>query len=400
MRVAAAACAFAIVACLAVAGVIVSQRISVTVSAPPPAVAAPAAKVPAQAVRTVTDITSEPATAASLPIMHASLSAAPVERAAAEAPVTAAALTTGQSAGAVPQEVASPGIVLAQTTGTTPPPATAAPVSCPGNPNALGVSRTVEIDTTGGPGFGFEHFKNHDFLRDGEVVLTFDDGPWPHNTQLVLAALAAHCTKAIFFPIGLHATYEPGLLKQVAAAGHAVGSHTWSHQMLNTTKGRFRMPGGKTEVREFNPKDEIEKGISAVHWAVGGPTAPFFRFPGLKHPPELVTYLGQRNIGIFSTDFDSFDFKLHKPEQVRKSVMDKLKKHGKGIVLMHDFQHGTAEAISAILNDLKAGGYKVVFMKPKFAVTTLPAYDEMVMKEMKLPTVDGRPTSSVVRDVN
>jgi hypothetical protein len=46
------------------------------------------------------------------------------------------------------------------------------------NPNALGVARTVEIDTTGGPGFGFEHFKQLDFLRDHEVVLTFDDGPW------------------------------------------------------------------------------------------------------------------------------------------------------------------------------------------------------------------------------
>ena len=64
--------------------------------------------------------------------------------------------------------------------------------SCPGNPDALGVSRVVEIDTTGGPGFGFEHFKAHDFLREGEIVLTFDDGPWPKNTPAVLAALAAH----------------------------------------------------------------------------------------------------------------------------------------------------------------------------------------------------------------
>ena len=74
------------------------------------------------------------------------------------------------------------------------------------NPNALGVSRVVEIDTTGGPGFGFEHFKKYDFLQRGEVVLTFDDGPWPHNTPAVLAALADHCIKATFFPIGKHAT--------------------------------------------------------------------------------------------------------------------------------------------------------------------------------------------------
>src|SRR5207253_5796580 len=98
----------------------------------------------------------------------------------------------------------------------TPAPAAARPAKPPcANPDAIGIARVVEIDTTGGPGFGFEHFKSHDFLREGEVVLTFDDGPWPKNTQAVLTALAAHCTKAIFFPIGLHATYEPAILKQV-----------------------------------------------------------------------------------------------------------------------------------------------------------------------------------------
>jgi hypothetical protein len=91
-------------------------------------------------------------------------------------------------------------------------------------------------------------------------VLTFDDGPWPKNTQAVLAALAAHCSRAIFFPIGLHATYEPGILKQVAAAGHAIGSHTWCHQDLSKTKGRCNV-NGKTVAVEYDPKDEIEKGL-------------------------------------------------------------------------------------------------------------------------------------------
>ena len=66
-------------------------------------------------------------------------------------------------------------------------------------------------------------------------------------------------------------------------------------------------------------------GVSAVHMAVDGPIAPFFRFPDLQQPPELMTYLGERNIAIFSTDIDSFDFKIHKPDQVIKSVMTKLK---------------------------------------------------------------------------
>ena len=53
-----------------------------------------------------------------------------------------------------------------------------------------------------------------------------------------------------------------------------------------------------------------------------------------------------------------------------------------------------------LLNDLKAGGYKVVFMKPKFAVTTIASYDEAIMKQVKGPVSDGRPTSSVVRTIS
>jgi len=254
------------------------------------------------------------------------------------------------------------------------------------NPNALGVSRTVEIDTTGGPGFGFEHFRQHDFLRNNEVILTFDDGPWV-TTPLVLKALAEECVRATFFPIGKHATYYPEILRQVAAAGHSVGSHTWSHVNLE-----------KKPLEEAI--DEIEKGLSAVQWALEDHAAtPFFRFPALRHPPELVTYLGKRNIGIFSTDMDSFDFKMRKPEQVINSIMAKLKKHGKGIVLMHDFQQATAHAVPELLRQLKAGGYKIVHMRARDPVKTLPKYDEELKKDQKLPTVSQRPTSSVVRTV-
>src|SRR5262245_35450806 len=91
----------------------------------------------------------------------------------------------------------SPPQQLAQATKPQPAPAQTAQTKCD-NPNAIGLARTVEIDTTGAPGFGFEHFKNHDFLKNGEVVLTFDDGPWPGNTEKVLKTLAEHCIKATF----------------------------------------------------------------------------------------------------------------------------------------------------------------------------------------------------------
>ncbi len=262
----------------------------------------------------------------------------------------------------------------------------AAPAKCD-NPNALGVARVVEIDTTGGPGFGFEHFKAYDFLRDHEVVLTFDDGPWPANTPAVLKALADQCTKALFFPIGKHAGYHPEILKQVAAAGHTIGSHTWSHKDLS-------------RLTPDEAKDEIEKGIAAVSIALGNkPVGPFFRFPALKHPPEMVKYLGERNIGIFSTDMDSFDFKMRKPEQVIKSVMDKLEKRGKGIILMHDFQQATAHAAPELLAMLKAGGYKVVQVIGKTPTEPKKEYIDIVLKEMGGGLDEARPMTSVIKTI-
>src|SRR5690242_14887474 len=298
-----------------------------------------------------------------------------------------------------------PGMAWSQTAApqAAPAPAAPAPAAAPAatqppqparaacnNPDALGVARTLEIDTTGGPGFGFEHFKELDFLKDKEVVLTFDDGPWEKNTEMVLKALADQCTTGIFFEIGKHATYYPEIAKKVYAAGHTIGTHTWSHEALVNKK-----------LSEDQRKEEIEKGISAVKWALGG-TSPssFFRFPALQHPPEMVTYLGERNIGIFSCDVDSFDFKYHDPKKVMNLIFKGLEKKGKGIILMHDFHKETAALLPDILKRLKAEGYKVVAMRAKTPVKSLPQYDEALMKDVKLPTVSNRPLSSVVTEVS
>jgi peptidoglycan/xylan/chitin deacetylase (PgdA/CDA1 family) len=257
-------------------------------------------------------------------------------------------------------------------------------------PGGMGLSRIVEIDTTGGPGFGFEHFKQYDFLRDKEIVLTFDDGPWPENTPAVLKALADNCLKATFFEIGEHATWHPEITKQVIAAGMTVGGHTWSHKDLARNPYASDLDLAK---------QEIEMGNSAVHAAADAPIAPFFRFPNLQHPPDLLSYLAERNIATFSTDIDSFDFKMHKPEQVVQSVMTKLAKHGKGIILMHDFQRATAEALPELLRQLKAAGYKVVHVVPSKPMTTIAKYDEMVAQQDKLSSNNTRPASNVFHTI-
>jgi peptidoglycan-N-acetylglucosamine deacetylase len=258
------------------------------------------------------------------------------------------------------------------------------------NPNAIGVSRTVEIDTQGGPGFGNEHYKANDFLQPKEVILTFDDGPQKFSTELVLAALADQCTKATFFSIGKMALGYPEIIRDVAKAGHTIGTHTMTHQAI-------------AKLKSFEEgKDEIERGVSAVRRAVGGPVAPFFRFPTLKDTPEAVAYLGRRNMAMFSTDIDSFDFKPQPPENIVKTLMAKLEKNGKGIVLMHDIHRTTAKAVPLLLAALKDKGYKIVHIKAKAEVTTLAEYDAAIEKDAKgLPQAGAeRPTASIVKTID
>jgi peptidoglycan/xylan/chitin deacetylase (PgdA/CDA1 family) len=348
------------------------------------------------AVHRVISTTAAPAPAASEPAVTSRVAqapaAAPVATIAspAQAPVLSPAPAPAQPtrvAQSAPPDQNTPSAAMASAG------QTGAPTSLPtcDKPGALGIERMVEIDTTGGPAFGMEHFKQYDFLREHEVVLTFDDGPWPVNTQAVIKALTDQCAKGTFFEIGEHAMWHPEISKMVAAAGMTIGSHTWSHKDL------AKQPyAGDIE----QAKNEIEMGLSAVHAAVDAPIAPFFRFPDLQQPPALISYLGGRNIATFSTDIDSFDFKLRRPEQVIQSVMTKLKKAGKGMVLMHDFQRHTAEAMPELLRQLKANGFAIVHMVPRAPVEPLAKYDEMVRQQDKLSVNNTRPENSVVRTIS
>jgi peptidoglycan/xylan/chitin deacetylase (PgdA/CDA1 family) len=233
-------------------------------------------------------------------------------------------------------------------------------------PDGLGLSRIVQIDATRGPRFGLiQHPEGYDFLRDKEVVLTFDDGPRPGSTDAVLKALADECLRATFFEVGQMASWHPETTKQVIDAGMTVGTHTWSHKDL-------------ARINPEKAEQQIEMANSAVSAAASGKIAPFFRFPYLAQPPRILSYLAERNIAIFSGDIDSRDYTMHKPELVVDSVMSQLKKRGKGIVLMHDIHPNTAEALPELLRQLKIAGFKVVHMVPKEQLTTIAKYDEML----------------------
>src|SRR5687768_4953728 len=76
---------------------------------------------------------------------------------------------------------------------------------CPGNAEALGTERVLAVDAATTPRVGRKHFATTLPLKPKEVVLTFDDGPWPGTTDRVLEALRAECVKATFFLLGRNA---------------------------------------------------------------------------------------------------------------------------------------------------------------------------------------------------
>ncbi|MFA5899135.1 MAG: polysaccharide deacetylase family protein [Hyphomicrobium sp.] len=221
----------------------------------------------------------------------------------------------------------------------------------------LGVSRVAEVDTTGGGQYG-EQYPPTKLLEKGEVVITFDDGPHPVYTKQILAALAEQCTKATFFNVGEMIKNFPEIAKEVQAAGHTVGTHTWSHRNLGA-------------ISLDRAKSQIESTINIAETTLPQGVAPFFRFPYLSDPKRVRDYLATRNIAVMGIDADSLDWRARTPEKVIHNVFSALDKSGGGIILFHDIHPQTAKAIPTVLAELKARGYKVVHLVPKSRIETI-----------------------------
>lgn len=226
---------------------------------------------------------------------------------------------------------------------------------CP-RTQTLGTSRILAVDAARMPRVGLKNFPQTLPLDDHEVVLTFDDGPWPPTTPKVLAALAKECVRATFFLIGKPASEHPELVRRIAAEGHSVGHHTWLHRSLMRIK-----PAEATE--------EIDHGISAVEKALHGtatttPSTPFFRFPGFETTPATLDLLQSRGIMVFGADLWASDWNPMTPAQQLKVLTDRLKSARKGIILLHDPKAQTAAMLPDFLRYLKDNHYRVVHLVP------------------------------------
>jgi peptidoglycan/xylan/chitin deacetylase (PgdA/CDA1 family) len=222
---------------------------------------------------------------------------------------------------------------------------------CPGNPNALGTSRTIAL-APHGVRVGTKQFPNTLALKPREVVLTFDDGPHPTTTAIVLKALAHECVKATFFLIGREAAARPDIVRRIAAEGHTVAYHSMTHPM---TLAAIPYPVAV---------ENIERGITAVDGALGHSAAPFFRFPGFGSSPALLSYLERKGYAVFGADLWASDWNVMTPNFELALVMQRLEQTGGGIFLFHDTQIQTARMLPAFLAALKAGGWTVAHVVP------------------------------------
>ena len=233
--------------------------------------------------------------------------------------------------------------------------AAAQAADCP-RKGTLGTSRVMAVDPAIWPRVGRRDFAQTLPLGDHEVVLTFDDGPWPATTPQVLRTLANECVRATFFLIGKPASEFPDIVKATAAAGHSIGHHTWMHLSLR------RMPYA-------DAVEEIDQGIAAVEMAEHGietttPSTPFFRFPGFESTQATLDLLQSRGISVFSTDLLANDWVRMTPRQELHLLVKRLKLVNRGIVLLHDPQPTTAAMLPAFLHYLRKHGYRVVHLVP------------------------------------
>ncbi|WP_407050692.1 polysaccharide deacetylase family protein [Methyloraptor flagellatus] len=234
---------------------------------------------------------------------------------------------------------------------------------CPGNPDAIGVSRVIKVDTTGGFYVGQTYLTRMPTLEPKEVILTFDDGPMAGRTDRVLAALDHECTKATFFIVGQMAKAYPETLRKTAAAGHTIGYHTMTHP-LELRKWPFEKASGN--IRDgWQTVDHILYGTAGDK-----PATPFFRYPGLFNSRPVNEWFNQMGVGVFAIDAAGNDWlknhlTLADGPNVLNEALKELEARNGGILLLHDIKDSSSSIVAPLLVELKKRGFKIVHIMPK-----------------------------------
>ncbi len=173
------------------------------------------------------------------------------------------------------------------------------------------------------------------------VALTFDDGPHPDVTPLIVSILEKYNAKATFFMLGSRVQYYPDIARHVYESGHEVGNHTWNHPIL-------------TKMTEAQILKEYSTTEQAIIQAIGVPSTIF-------RPPYGATNELVKSVipsPQFNWTVDTEDWKHRSAEKLLPAVQQAV--HKNAIILMHDIHLSTAHGLEAVLQFLQQEGYEFV----------------------------------------
>lgn len=179
-------------------------------------------------------------------------------------------------------------------------------------------------------------------VADKVVYLTFDDGPDPKNTQQILDTLARYNAQATFFVVGRSAQAFPDLVQAEAAAGHAIGNHTFSHTTLNGIG-----------------HDGFMREVLGTRDVLGGVGVPCMRPPYGAQDAYTQSYAAEAGYSVVMWTLDSGDWKQPGSDIITAQVLNNV--HDGSIILLHDGGGDRAQTIAAldiILADLTKHGYR------------------------------------------
>lgn len=183
--------------------------------------------------------------------------------------------------------------------------------------------------------------------EDKVVALTFDDGPHPTETAKIVELLEKYGAKATFFVVGKNAENYPDALRMVAAGGHEIANHTYSHASFGASSA--------DEVRR-----EIARAEDAI-FSVSGARPTLFRPPEGRITKNVVTVSREMGYDVILWSIDTRDWAHRGTAEIVANIKKNVTPGS--IILFHDYISGerhTLDVLGVILPYLSSLGYRFV----------------------------------------
>lgn len=173
------------------------------------------------------------------------------------------------------------------------------------------------------------------------IALTFDDGPHPYYTDLLLDGLAERGVKVTFFLLGENIEGREDVIRRMSEEGHLIGNHTFYHVDINS----LSMEEACAEIRD----------TSEAIRAITGQQVEYVRPPYGNWNKELECQVMM--IPVFWT-LDTLDWKVKNTDRIVREVLEDVEEND--VILMHDSYRTTVEAALRIVDELQKEGYEFV----------------------------------------